>query len=139
MYRQIGYGYALLVVGYLTQKDIQEKKIPVNILLLSLGIGGLYLIIGENVTLQSIVDRMFPVMLLFLVSLLTKESIGYGDDIVVLILGIFCGGTMTFGILGIAILLSSMYSLLRLLRKKKEPFAFLPFLLVSMEVMFWYG
>lgn len=138
MYEKAGYCGALIFLGYLAVYDIKWRKIPVT----AIGIFGilsvLYFAAGRQCTLENAVSCMLPGMLLLLLSLVTKEKVGYGDGAAVLILGfwtdaLFCARAVCIG-MGI----SGIYSLYRIARKNKQPIPFLPFLLVAAEVVLTY-
>ena len=73
-------------------------------------------------------------LLLLLISKCTKEAIGYGDSLMILLLGMYLGGMRVLLVLFWASFLAGICSLFLLLgrkRKKKEALPFLPFLAVS--------
>ena len=64
----------------------------------------------------------------------TQESFGYGDSILILILGILSGGWNLLWILFAAFLIASVYGGIMIARKKytrKNSFPFIPFLTVA--------
>ena len=69
-----------------------------------------------------------------LCSWFTQESFGYGDSILILILGILSGGWNLLWILFAAFLIASVYGGIMIARKKytrKNSFPFIPFLTVA--------
>ena len=90
--------------------DIRWKKVSVRSLLILLG--GVFLFL----------------------SWFTQESFGYGDSILILILGILSGGWNLLWILFAAFLIASVYGGIMIARKKytrKNSFPFIPFLTVA--------
>lgn len=138
MYKEIGYSCALLATGYMSGKDMKERQIPVVTLLVCGVAAALYLAVGGKGSMEYIAQSIAPGMLLLLLSLCTKESIGYGDGLVVLLLGLWCGGFFTVVVVGIAFFLTGFYALFLLLKGSRQTIPFLPFLLIAMEVVFWY-
>lgn len=64
----------------------------------------------------------------------TQESFGYGDSILILILGILSGGWNLLWILFAAFLIASVYGGIMIARKKytrKKSFPFIPFLTIA--------
>lgn len=139
MYQLAGYCAALLLVGYLAVHDMKEKCIPAVAVLISGVLSVLYVINGENADGCSLMYCMMPGMVLLLLSVLTKESIGYGDGAAVLVLGFWTGGGFCAAAVSLGICMTGFYSAFMLLRGRKEPVPFMPFLLAAMEVMFACG
>ncbi len=139
MYEQMGYGCALLTVGCFALKDVKERQIPI-VWVVGCGIVAVvYLMMGEKINIVFLIQSMMPGMLLLLCALLTKESIGYGDGVVVLLLGLWCGGLFAALAAGIALFLTGFYAVFLLLKRCKKTIPFLPFLLIGMEVVFLYA
>lgn len=139
MYKLAGYCAALISIGYLTAHDIKRKHIPAMAILVSGVLAVLYVISGEKTDAYSMISCMMPGMVLLLLSMLTRESIGYGDGAVVLMLGFWTGGSFCAAAVGLGICMAGFYAVFRLLRGRKGPIAFLPFLLAAMEVIFACG
>ena len=57
----------------------------------------------------------------------------------VMALGLWLGGWQALWILGIAIMLAGIFAAVCLVKKRKEPIPFIPFLLLGMEVLLFYG
>lgn len=139
IYEQLGYTVSLLLLGYLSLKDVKTKMIPAIPVCISGMAGICYFIAGRGWDLSRIIGAMVPGLFLLTGALLTGEKIGYGDGMSVLVLGfwtgeIFCGITVCLGVF-----LSGFFALWRLLKKSKEAIPFLPFLLAAMEVQLLYG
>ena len=77
---------------------------------------------------------LLAIAVLCQVSWFTQESFGYGDSILILILGILSGGWNLLWILFAAFLIASVYGGIMIARKKytrKNSFPFIPFLTVA--------
>lgn len=106
--------------------DLRERKIPL-IPTLILGVGFLMYRLWNGVPLAEVAAGVIPGGILLLVSLVTEESIGYGDGLVLLILGVLCGVMEAVAVLGMALLLAAVLSIVLLVlrrvgRKTKLPF-----------------
>ena len=129
----------LLFLAVLAKEDIREKKISVNKLVWFALIAAMYRILIRQFTWQEIAGCLIPGGMLLLLSWITKESIGYGDGMAVMVLGLWLGGWFTLQVLGIGIILSGIYAGIRLARRKKDAIPFIPFLLAGMEVALIYA
>lgn len=148
MFGEIGYSAALVSVGYLSAGDIREKKLSLKVLLVSLAAAVFAFMLCnrmsdeplmKEILIEELIIRMFPGMLLLLLALLTKERIGYGDGITVLLIGLWCGGVFAAAAVCIALFLSGFYALVLLIRRTGHTLPFLPFLLIAMEVLIGFG
>ena len=81
---------------------------------------------------------MMPGGILLLLSLITKESIGYGDGMTVIVLGLWTGGWFAFHVFCIGILLAGICAVFYLIKGKKDTIPLIPFLLIGMEVALIY-
>lgn len=128
----IQYTVLLLYLGLESDSDVKRKQISVQhwmITWLLLFCLGLYLNGFERV-----VGGMVPGMILMAMSKATGESIGYGDGMSVLLCGMVLGLERACAMFLIALLLTTPYSLGKVIFKKagkKEEIAFLPFLLAA--------
>ena len=138
MWENIGYSCALLMVGCLSRNDIKEKRIPVQFLLVSGIVALLFLGISGKMTGAYIMRDVGPGLLLLLLSKITREGIGYGDGVVIVLIGLFCGAFFTVRTVGTAFFLSGIYALVLLWKRQRDTIPFLPFLLIAMEVVLLY-
>lgn len=115
--------------------DIKYRKIPLSLFLLS-GTAALLFSLrrGEDgsCVLGLAVDSLQGILLLG-IAFLTKEKIGYGDGLSVLITGWFCGGKSNLLLFASALFISTVYALCLIARKKggSSSIPFLPFLLTA--------
>ena len=116
-----------------TITDIRKKEIPVAVVALS-GLALLfYVIFGEKKQWMDILYSLMPGMLLLMLSYCTSESIGYGDGLVVLVIGI-CIAAVTAGLIISAICAAALLALRKAGGKSRIPFV--PFLSVGLGVVF---
>lgn len=130
----------LLTLGYLSGKDIKLKKISVVPLLVSGILAVIYVLAGKsmNMSMMYFIACLLPGMLFLLLSWLTGEKVGYGDGMVLLVMGLWTNGFFCMIVTCLAVFLSSLYAVYLLLKRKKELIPFVPFLLAAMEVMLLY-
>lgn len=135
---QLNYCGAIMFLAILSLEDIREKRISVKRVL----IGALTAVICQLITRQAsgiaIVGSLIPGIVLLLLSVMTKESIGKGDGIVVMMLGLWIGGWMTFLVVCLAVWVAGIFAIVCLMRKKRELIPFVPCLLMGMEVLLLY-
>ncbi|MBD5474061.1 MAG: hypothetical protein HDR20_14570 [Lachnospiraceae bacterium] len=135
---QLKYCGVLMFLAILSSEDIREKRISVKTIL----IGALTAIICRLISGQTsgieIVCSLIPGILLLLLSVITKESIGKGDGIVVMVLGLWIGGQMTFLVVCLAVWAAGIFAAVCLIRKRRELIPFIPCLLMGTEVLLFY-
>jgi len=88
---EINKAICFLVLIYLSWIDIRKRQIPVLVLAAAGGLAVLYQIIGGCANIESVVTGAVPGMFFLLVSKVTEESMGYGDSLGILILGMYLG------------------------------------------------
>lgn len=125
-------------------QDLREKKLSVKMLVLS-GILFLALSLLFDGTLyeRRVIDLM-PGMAAFVLAFLTKEQIGYGDAACLLVLGNVVSADILIGAVAGGLFLISIYSIVRLAKKKatgKTTLPFIPFLTAGMlwQIIIWKG
>ncbi|HKM34270.1 MAG TPA: prepilin peptidase [Lachnospiraceae bacterium] len=139
-------GMSILLVAGCCYFDLKYKRIPVA-LLVTAGIVSLadlimHGVLGSlpNIFLSRIIG-MIPGTLLLLLSRLTKEKIGQGDGILLIILGLFMGFDGILVILCIGLFLQSLLACFLLIIKKADiqtKIPFVPFLLAGNIMVFVY-
>lgn len=120
--------------------DIRKKEISLWIVicmaLLSLSDGAIALFNGKR-TIEDLIVCIVPGVIMMLLALLSRQSIGYGDGLIILAIG------MTFGIsklaagIAIALFTSGIMSIFLIaIRKAKrnDTFPFVPFIFAGMVV-----
>ncbi|MCU6748389.1 A24 family peptidase [Faecalicatena acetigenes] len=131
---EISQGICFIYLLILSFIDIKSRKIPVWTLIIGMMLSVIFQYMTGNtdyilVVLGGIIGAVF-----IITSKATKEKFGYGDSILIFILGIFLGFWNILYLLFIAFFVSAVYSiiLLSIFRKgKKESFPFIPFLTIG--------
>lgn len=129
----------LLLLAVTAAEDIREKKISVCIVTAFAIAAVIYRMASGEFYWQKVITDMLPGGMLVLISLLTGESIGYGDGVLVMTLGLWLGGIFTLTVTVTGIMISGIYGVICLLRRKYDPIPFVPFLLIGMEVALLYA
>ena len=127
-----------LFLAVLAAQDLKEKKVSTYKLLISAVLAIFYWVFTKQFSWPEILGCIVPGSMLLLLSLITKESIGYGDGMTVLVLGLWTGGWFAFYVFCIGTLLSGICAIVYLIRGKKDTIPLIPFLLVGMEVVLIY-
>ena len=127
----------LLFAGYLgvlTVMDIRDKRL--NLLFLLSG----FLLVAAGGFFRRDVHPLLLVagggvgLVFFAASKVTGESFGYGDSLLILIMGSFLGFWDILSVLTAAFLLAAVFSTVMLVRRRfsrKTAFPFVPFLAVA--------
>ncbi len=124
-------GIALLFLGIGTYFDMKYKMLP-NLYFLFSGMGAV--VCNVLLRYQSFREFFGGCLwggILLLTGYLTKEEVGYGDGLGLLILGAFCGGKRVLLLTMSSFFLSGIWGLWKILWKKKtkkDRIAFYPFL-----------
>ena len=129
----------LLLLAALTPEDIKKKTISLNKVMLFAILAIIYRGLTKQIFCGEAVGCLMPGAVLLLLSAITKESIGFGDGVVVMVLGLWIGGWFTMLAVCIGMLFAGIYGGVCLIRKRKEPIAFVPFLLLGVEVALAYA
>lgn len=131
MWKGVKIAGMFLFLAICSIQDIKEKRVSVKVFVLS---GILFLIMSllfDKISIEQRMYNMLPGMIAFLLAFLTKEQIGYGDALCLIVLGnIMCSDVLWGAVLG-GLMLLSMCSILLLAGKKvnrKTTLPFLPFL-----------
>lgn len=127
-------GIELLFFSIGTYFDIKEKTLPIPFLLFFglLGIG-LHLT-GGFLSWQEMISGVVVGVLFLILGWITKEAIGYGDGITILIFGIYEGVPEMLPVVISAFFLSGIWGIFTLIRFRRQldiSMPFLPFLLLA--------
>ena len=120
--------------------DLHTKRIP--IWLLGVGAGGIILfhLFRNNVNLFSVFGGVGIGAICLIVSKVTKEALGYGDSLLICLLGGYVGFINILWIITVAFGLAGIFSLIFFVGKsryKEKTIPFIPFLTISyMGVMY---
>lgn len=119
--------------------DIRKKEIPVIVLALFGGCALFYTMIWGERTWVEILYSLMPGFFLLLLGLCTRESIGYGDGLAVMPVGMLIGWKGCIAAVVGGFLFSAVFSLILLVGRKakgKSRIPFLPFLTVGLGVLY---
>ena len=135
----------MLVLGLLSLcsfEDVKYRRLTV-IYIFMFGIAGVILHMFAPVcSIYSILWGMLLGLVLILISVATRGSLGMGDGILLVVTGVYLGGYGNLQLFLYGLLLSALCSLglLALKRKKrKDEIAFVPFLLLSYFFLLFRG
>ena len=107
--------------------DLKWKKINVIAIAVFAAVTLVYRICAGTEILELLLG-LVPGICVSVAAVVTKESIGMGDGLVVCVLGIFGGLKPALAVLGMALLLSAMLAMILLVSKKAGKKTELPFL-----------
>lgn len=120
--------------------DIRKKEIPVAVIALFGSLAFLYAVIWGGKDWSEILYSLAPGLFLLLLALCTRESIGYGDGLAAVVVGILVGWKECLAAIISGCLLSSVFALVLLVCRKvrgKSRIPFLPFLAAGMGVFYF--
>lgn len=131
----------VMVLGLLSLcslEDIRHKRLTV-VYILMFGIGGVILHLFAPVcSIYSMLWGMLLGLAMMMLSATTRGNVGMGDGILLVVTGVYLGGSENLALFMMGLLLSALWSLgLLVLKKKsrKEEIAFVPFLLLAYFIM----
>ncbi|MCL2717868.1 MAG: prepilin peptidase [Lachnospiraceae bacterium] len=117
-----------------TYFDIKSKWIPLKLIVLfGLVIIGICFKSGDSANWEILI-RIMPGIFLLLIAFVTNQAIGYGDGIVILLIGLATDIHLVITFILIAFLLSAMVSIFILISGKgnrQTRLPFMPFLLIA--------
>lgn len=118
---------ALILLFPCTVTDIRKKEIPAVYVLGFTAVAFLINILSGHVSWINMLFGCGIGAVFFLISLWTKEQIGYGDDMMILAVGVWLGGTMLTEIMTFSFLSASLVSIILLIISRKNKGRRLPF------------
>lgn len=123
---------------YNSYTDIKNHTVPFLMSAL-FGITALIIQIGCGMDISQILLSFLPGIFVLFIACITRQSIGYGDGIILLVAGIVLGCNQTLLLLLFALVLSAFVSLYLITRHKsgKYTLPFVPFILCSYILMFF--
>ena len=136
-------GISLIYMSVCAVFDIRHREIPLPLILCGIAAAfgiNIWWIMGGTVTVLETGIALLPGVFFLLTSFFTREKVGYGDGLLLIILGLLLGVYRCFFILSIGLVFSAAVSLFLLLlhragRHSRIPFA--PFLILGMGVVFF--
>ncbi|MBO5210160.1 MAG: prepilin peptidase [Lachnospiraceae bacterium] len=141
--KNIVMGIAFTIVCICAVYDVKKKEIPLQGIVLGsiAGIGiDLWQITVGNLSFVETGLAVLPGCFLLLISFLTREKVGYGDGLLLVIIGLFTGFYRCMIILCISLILISISSLALLCMRKvtrNSRLPFVPFMALGMGVGFF--
>ena len=130
--------YLILFVSVFT--DIKSLRIPYSIVASAGFISTIFIIyemVNGSITWSQIAYALLPGIALIVTSFITRQSVGYGDGLMMLAVGpIFGSSHMVFGVC-LAFFISAIFSLVMMVFRKADNrtrFPFMPFLTVALGV-----
>ena len=124
----------IIILGVICVFDIKRKKIPVYMLIILAAAGIISNFTVGEFDIEKRIIAMLPGMILLIVSMITIQQIGYGDGMIILIMGLYIDIDDILSIVLSSFLLSSIAAIILMtVFKKKKNFemAFSPFLLIG--------
>ena len=123
--------------------DIRKREIPISLIMLGLissfGIN-MWKLFEKTIFAADIGISLLPGLFFLLISFCTKEKIGYGDGLILIISGLVLGFYQCFLGLCISLICSSVFAIFLLVLhrvEKNSGLAFVPFLAIGMGVSFF--
>ena len=128
--RIIGFGF----LAGVSAEDIRTRKVPGELLVMMAVLAAVYQIWMTELTWKLVLGGFGMGILFLFISYITREALGYGDSILICILGIFVGAAELIEILMLAWMSVAVVSMMLLMKRrvsKKTSVPFIPFLLVG--------
>lgn len=120
--------------------DMQKKEIPVLPMLIGIifaAIVWIWRILTGKAEFMEMISAVFPGLFLLIIGFFSKEKIGFGDGILLIMIGLMVGFPFCLGILCIGLLSSCLYALFLLVFRRAgrgDSFPFAPFLALAVGV-----
>lgn len=114
--------------------DWKKKEMPVYLLGIMTGVIVLFSMLCQEIDVWYRVTGALLGVVFFVISKFTKESVGYGDSWLILILGIHMGILQVLQLLFAASLMSAFFAIFYLWKrrwKRSETLPFVPFLAIA--------
>ncbi len=128
-------GMEFLFLGLGSWFDLKSQKIPVMFLVVSGVIAVAGNVYGRYQSFSDIIPGVFIGLMFLWIGWITKEAIGYGDGLGILILAVLAGWKGMIPIVCGGFFLSGIYGIYRMICLKgsgEETIPFFPFLLLAL-------
>ena len=134
----------IVALGIASIIDLKTKKIPVQLVvgMLIAGVFRTMLLVYETDNIKglifNIILSMIPGLFMLLISFLSKQSIGYGDSLIVLAMSFFLSAEELIGIIMFSMTMAGIVALILIVvakKKKNYEMAFCPFLILGYGAM----
>lgn len=126
-------------LGILSYWDFKYKQIPLWYSLIGALVGAVFLLF-ERTDGMGFILSLLPGVIALVMAWITREAIGYGDGVVMLVLGLYLTFSQIVFLVMAAILFAGTVALLLLVIRKKSGkyrMAFVPFLAVAYGFLLW--
>lgn len=126
--------FRIIFAGYmvcLSVMDIRQRKLPVRILIAGAVFPAAACFTQREIPATFIAAGCAVGIVFVLISRWTRESFGYGDSILIMIMGAFLGFWNILSLLMAAFLMAAVYSVILMVKyhfNRKYSFPFVPFL-----------
>ncbi len=130
------------LLGLCSIEDMKYRRLTIIYILLFGIIGVILHLFAPVCSIYSILWGILLGLVLILISIVTRQSLGMGDGILLAVTGVYLGGSSNLELFLCGLFLSALCSLgLLVLKKKKktDEIAFVPFLLLSYVFMLFRG
>ena len=130
------------LLGLCSIEDMKYRRLTIIYILLFGIIGVILHLFAPVCSIDSILWGLLLGLVLILISIVTRQSLGMGDGILLAVTGVYLGGSSNLELFLCGLFLSALCSLgLLVLKKKKktDEIAFVPFLLLSYVFMLFRG
>lgn len=114
--------------------DLKTKKVYQSVCIINYGLAVVIKLIIQEADMKSILWGLLFCVMLFGISVITKEAIGQGDVLILLVLTSILNVESVLEIFGVALFLCSLFSVVMLFMKKvkgKDTIPFVPFLVAG--------
>ncbi len=132
--REIVNAIMLILLAGASYCDCKTRQIPMRLIVVMAALMCLSWLLPPEENVLSIVIGLVIGILFIGISRCTREAIGYGDSLILLILGGCLGGLRVCVLVMTAFGVASMLSAVKLIRRKwnrRFSFPFVPFLLIA--------
>ncbi|GAA0804902.1 hypothetical protein GCM10008910_40550 [Faecalicatena orotica] len=139
---EIGQAWCGIYLCLLSVIDIWIKRVPVCLLAAGGIAAGMYQAYQRDMPLLIVLGGAAAGVVFLAVSRVTEEGFGYGDSLLILVLGIYLGFWNLLGVLFGAFLLSALFAVFALVLHKFDRstgYPFVPFLLISYTIWICIG
>lgn len=123
----------VILLGVISIIDVATQKIPIVVLLFMAGVGVVCTVM-EQKAVSSVAIALIPGIVLLAVAFLTKQQIGYGDAVVIILMGLFVTADIICSALVMGLSIAGVLSVIMIAFRKsnlKKQIAFTPFLLLG--------
>lgn len=126
-------GVVWILLGAGTIFDITYKKIPFFLIITGV-LSGVIFGVRDGISGLEMLYAFLPGVLLMAAAFATGEKVGYGDGLLVLVLGLLEGGKLCFADVLTGLLLAALVGVFLLIFRKSgknREIPFIPFLMIS--------